>query len=149
MIAQASEGKGLPVYGKGVNVRDWLHVSDHCDAIGVILQQGRCGEVYNIGGGCEMRNLDVARLILKKFELPETQVEFVKDRPGHDLRYALNCDKLSRETGWQARISFEEGLQQTIDWYRGNRAWLDEVRSGAYRQYFERHYVQRDRIFAG
>ena len=149
MIAQASEGKRLPVYGKGTNVRDWLHVSDHCDAIGVVLQQGRCGEVYNIGGGCEMRNLDVARLILKKFELPESQVEFVRDRPGHDLRYAINCDKLSRETGWQAAVPFEVGLEQTIDWYRDNRAWLDEVRSGTYRQYFERHYLKRDKTFAG
>jgi len=149
MIAQAAEGKRLPVYGKGTNVRDWLHVSDHCDAIEVVLLQGRCGEVYNIGGGCEMRNLEVARLILKKFELPETQVEFVKDRPGHDLRYAINCDKLSRETGWHAQIGFEDGLAQTIDWYRDNRAWLNDVQSGTYREYFERHYLQRDRTFAG
>jgi dTDP-glucose 4,6-dehydratase len=149
MIAQAAEGKRLPVYGAGVNVRDWLHVNDHCDAIDVILQQGRCGEVYNIGGGCEMRNLDVARLILNKFGLSDSHIEFVKDRPGHDLRYAINCDKLSRETGWQARVGFEDGLEETIAWYRENRSWLDEVRSGAYRQYFERHYLQRDRTFAG
>jgi dTDP-glucose 4,6-dehydratase len=149
MIAQAAEAKRLPIYGQGANVRDWLHVNDHCDAIDVVLLNGRCGEVYNIGGGCEMRNLDVARLILQKFQLPETEIEFVKDRPGHDLRYALNCDKLSAETGWRARISFEEGLEQTVGWYRANRSWLEEVRSGAYRDYFERHYLRRDRTFAG
>jgi dTDP-glucose 4,6-dehydratase len=149
MIAQASEGKPLPLYGKGSNVRDWLHVSDHCDAVEVVLQRGRYGEVYNIGGGCEMRNLDVARIILKKFGLPETQIEFVKDRPGHDLRYALNCDKLTRETGWRAQVAFENGLDRTIDWYLANRVWLDEVRSGAYRDYLERHYSQRNRTFAG
>jgi dTDP-glucose 4,6-dehydratase len=149
MIAQAMAGKRLPVYGKGVNVRDWIHVSDHCDAIEVVLRHGRFGEVYNIGGACEMRNIDVVRRILKSFELPEAQIEFVKDRPGHDLRYALDCSKLSRETGWRARITFDEGLSQTIDWYGKNQTWLDEVRSGAYREYFERHYLRRDETFAG
>jgi dTDP-glucose 4,6-dehydratase len=149
MIAQAMGNKQLPVYGNGANVRDWLHVSDHCDAIEVVLLQGRLGEVYNIGGGCEMPNLEVVRRILKQFELPEARIEFVKDRPGHDLRYAINCDKLSRETGWQARVAFEEGLAQTIDWYRTNQPWLDEVRSGAYREYFDRHYVRREKTFAG
>jgi dTDP-glucose 4,6-dehydratase len=149
MIAQAMAGKPLPVYGKGANVRDWLHVNDHCDAIDVILMSGRLGEVYNIGGGCEMQNLEVARLILSALGRPESLIEFVKDRPGHDLRYALNCDKLSRETGWTAKISFQQGLAETIEWYRGNQAWLESVRSGAYREYFERHYVHRDRTFAG
>jgi len=149
MIAQAMAGKRLPVYGKGANVRDWLHVSDHCDAIEAVLAQGRCGEVYNIGGGREMRNIDVAHLILRRLGLPETLIEFVKDRPGHDLRYAISCEKLSGETGWQAKISFEEGLQQAIDWYRNNQAWLDDVRSGAYRDYFDRHYSKRESTFAG
>jgi dTDP-glucose 4,6-dehydratase len=148
MIARAMGGNSLPVYGKGVNVRDWLHVNDHCDALEVILMRGRIGEIYNIGGGCEMRNIDVARLILRSLGQPETLIEFVKDRPGHDLRYALNCEKLSRETGWKAKVSFEHGLAETIEWYRGNHAWLESVRSGAYREYFERHYIHRDRTFA-
>ena len=149
MIAQAMTGKALPVYGKGVNVRDWIHVTDHCDAIEVVLRQGRAGEVYNIGGGCEMRNIDVARLILRTLGRPETLIELVKDRPGHDLRYALNCDKLSQETGWTAKISFEQGLARTIEWYRDNQPWLEGVRSGSYREYFDRHYVGRDETFAG
>jgi len=149
MIAQAMAGKRLPVYGKGANVRDWLHVGDHCDALEAILSRGRIGEVYNIGGGREMKNLDVARLILSAVGQPESLIEFVKDRPAHDLRYALNCDKLSRETGWTARISFEHGLTNTIQWYREHESWLESVRSGAYREYFERHYVHRDRTFAG
>ncbi len=148
MIAQALGGQELPVYGKGANVRDWIHVSDHCDAIDVVLQQGRVGEVYNIGGGREMRNLEVARLILSTLGRPESLITFVKDRLGHDLRYALNCDKLSRETGWSAKISFEDGLAATIDWYQGNRPWLDDVRSGHYREYFDRHYVNRENTFA-
>jgi len=149
MIAQALAGERLPVYGKGANVRDWIHVSDHCDALEVILRAGREGEVYNIGGGREMRNLDVARLILGALGRPESLIEFVKDRPGHDLRYALNCDKLSSETGWRAQISFENGLSATIDWYQRNQPWLDDVRSGAYRDYFDRHYVRRANTFAG
>ncbi len=148
MIAQALGGQELPVYGKGDNVRDWIHVSDHCDAIDVILQQGRMGEVYNIGGGREMRNLDVARLILSTLGRPESLITFVKDRPGHDLRYALNCDKLSEETGWSAKISFEKGLAATIDWYQTNQQWLADVRSGHYREYFDRHYVNRENTFA-
>ncbi len=149
MVAQAMAGKRLPVYGRGANVRDWLHVADHCDAIEAVLTRGRCGEVYNIGGGREMRNLEVAHLILERLGLPETLIEFVKDRPGHDLRYAICCEKLSQETGWQAKISFEEGLQQTINWYRNNQTWLDDVRSGAYRDYFDRHYIRRESTFAG
>ncbi len=148
MIAQALAGERLPVYGKGANVRDWIHVSDHCDAVDAVLQNGRVGEVYNIGGGREMRNLEVARLILNTLSRPESLIEFVKDRPGHDLRYALNCDKLSGETGWSAKISFEDGLAATIDWYQKNRQWLDDVRSGHYREYFDRHYVRREKTFS-
>jgi len=148
MIAQALAGQPLPVYGMGANIRDWIHVSDHCDAVDVVLQQGRLGDIYNIGGGREMRNLDVARLILKALGRPESLIEFVKDRPGHDLRYAINCDKLHRETGWSAKISFEDGMASTIDWYRNNQQWLDDVRSGAYRDYFDRHYLRRESTFA-
>jgi len=149
MIAQAMAGQRLPVYGKGANIRDWLHVSDHCEALQVVLLQGRVGEVYNISGGCEMRNIDVARLILKALDRPENLVEYVRDRPGHDLRYALNCGKLCRETGWSAKIPFAQGLTATMEWYRRNQDWLVDVRSGAYRDYFERHYVKREQTFAG
>ena len=101
MIAQAMAGEPLPVYGKGSNVRDWIHVSDHCSALDAVLQQGREGEVYNIGGGCEMRNLEVAKLILAALGRSEALIQFVTDRPGHDLRYAINCEKLERELGWR------------------------------------------------
>lgn len=149
MIAQAMSGQKLPVYGRGTNVRDWLHVSDHCAALDVVLQRGREGEVYNIGGGCEMRNIDVAKLILKTLGQPETLIEFVKDRPGHDLRYAIDGSKMERELGWTAQVPFDRGLAETIEWYRNNQQWLDDVRSGSYRDYFHKHYAQRESTFAG
>jgi len=148
MIAQAMAGERLPVYGKGANVRDWIHVSDHCSALLAILERGRDGEVYNIGGGCEMQNLDVVKLILKALGRGEELIQFVTDRPGHDLRYAINCEKLARELGWTPQVSFDKGLAETIAWYRDNQAWLDDVRSGQYRDYYERHYVHREKTFA-
>ncbi len=148
MIAQAMAGERLPVYGKGSNVRDWVHVDDHCAALDVALQQGREGEVYNIGGGCEMRNLEVAKLILKALGKSESLIQFVTDRPGHDLRYAINCEKLGREFGWQPQVQFDQGLADTITWYRDNQQWLNDVRSGQYRDYFQKHYVQREKTFA-
>ncbi len=148
MIAQAMAGERLPVYGAGLNVRDWIHVNDHCSALDAVLQRGRDGEVYNIGGGCEMRNLDVAKLILRALGRPESLIQFVTDRLGHDLRYAINCEKTSRELGWQAEIDFEQGLADTIAWYRDHTQWLDDVRSGQYRDYFQKHYVHRARTFA-
>ena len=148
MIAQTMAGERLPVYGKGANVRDWIHVSDHCSALLAVLERGREGEVYNIGGGCEMQNLDVAKLILKALGRGEELIKFVTDRPGHDLRYAINCEKLARELGWTPQVKFEQGLADTIGWYRDNQAWLDDVRSGQYRDYYERHYVHREKTFA-
>ncbi|HLI62469.1 MAG TPA: dTDP-glucose 4,6-dehydratase [Terriglobales bacterium] len=148
MIAQAMAGERLPVYGKGANVRDWIHVRDHCTALDAVLQGGREGEVYNIGGGCEMRNLEVAKLILKALGRPEDLIQFVTDRPGHDLRYAINCEKLGRELGWRPQVKFEQGLADTIAWYRNHPQWLDEVRSGQYRDYYQRHYVHREKTFA-
>jgi dTDP-glucose 4,6-dehydratase len=148
MIAQAMAGERLPVYGAGLNVRDWIHVNDHCSALDAVLQGGREGEVYNVGGGCEMRNIDLAKLILRALGRPESLIQFVTDRPGHDLRYAIDCEKTSRELGWQPAVGFEEGLAQTIAWYRENRPWLDDVRSGQYRDYFQKHYVQRAQTFA-
>jgi len=148
MIAQAMAGERLPVYGAGLNVRDWIHVSDHCSALDAVLQRGREGEVYNIGGSCEMRNIEVAKLILRALGRSENLIQFVTDRPGHDLRYAINCEKTSRELGWQPAVHFDDGLEQTIAWYRGHQTWLDDVRSGQYRDYFQKHYVQRAKTFA-
>jgi len=148
MVAQAMAGERLPVYGAGLNVRDWIYVSDHCSALDAVLQHGREGEVYNIGGGCEMRNIEVAKLILRALGRSEGLIQFVTDRPGHDLRYAINCEKTSRELGWQPAVQFDDGLAQTITWYRDNQPWLDEVRSGQYRDYFQKHYVQRAQTFA-
>ncbi len=148
MIAQAMAGESLPVYGDGLNVRDWVHVADHCRAVDLVLHRGREGEVYNIGGGCEMKNIDVARLILWALGKSDKLIQFVKDRPGHDRRYAMSYAKLNREFGWEPRWDFREGLADTIRWYRENTAWLDEVRSGQYRDYFELHYVRRETTFA-
>lgn len=148
MIAQALSGQKLPVYGDGQNVRDWIHVSDHCRALELILHRGREGEAYNIGGDSEMKNLDVARRILRTLGLPGSLIEFVADRPGHDRRYAMDCQKLQRELGWSCQWSFEEGLKETIRWYQENTAWLDETRSGQYRDYFERHYSRRNATFS-
>jgi len=143
MIAQALAGETLPLYGDGRNVRDWIHVSDHCRALDLVLHQGREGEIYNIGGAAERENLTVARQILELLGRPQELIRLVADRPGHDRRYSINCDKLKSELGWQPRWQFDAGLADTIHWYKENRDWLDEVRSGAYRAYFARHYDRR------
>ncbi len=148
MIAQAMAGESLPVYGDGLNVRDWIHVADHCRAVDLVLHRGRDGEVYNIGGNAEMKNIDVARLILAALGRSEDLIRFVKDRPGHDRRYAMSFAKLRAELGWEPRWNFGDGLAHTIHWYRENTAWLDEVRSGQYRAYFENHYIRREITFA-
>ena len=148
MIAQALSGEKLPVYGKGENVRDWIHVSDHCRALESVLLRGRIGEVYNIGGGNEVPNLDLAKLILKLLDRPDNLIKFVTDRPGHDLRYAIDCFKIGRELGWAPEIGFVRGLTDTVAWYRGHQQWLDDVRSGQYRDYFQKHYVRREQTFA-
>jgi dTDP-glucose 4,6-dehydratase len=147
MISRAMAGQPLPVYGDGLNVRDWIHVEDHCSAIDLILHSGREGEVYNIGGNCELENLTVARKILAAFGRPETLLTFVSDRLAHDRRYALDCAKLRRELGWTPAWDFDRGLAEAIDWYRKSEAWLQEILSGEYQKYFERHYVLRDQTF--
>lgn len=119
----ALQGKKLPLYGKGENVRDWLFVLDNCEAIDLVLQKGKAGEVYNIGGGCERKNIEIARFILKELNKPESSIEFVKDRLGHDWRYSLDCGKIKRELGWQAKADFEKALAQTVKWYRENEEW--------------------------
>jgi dTDP-glucose 4,6-dehydratase len=140
MIANALEDKPLPVYGDGQNVRDWLYVRDHCEALLVALEQGRAGEVYNIGGNNEYPNLAIVRLILATLGKPESLITFVKDRPGHDRRYAIDASKIARELGWRPRFRFEQALPMTVDWYRANPEWLQRVRSGAYRDYYAKQY---------
>ena len=140
MIANASENKELPVYGDGQNVRDWLYVLDHCEALLAVLELGRPGEVYNIGGNNEFPNLAIVRLILEQLEKSESLIRFVKDRPGHDRRYAIDAAKIARELGWRPRFTFEQALPRTIRWYQTHSLWLQRVRSGAYREYYERQY---------
>jgi len=148
MISQALADQPLPVYGDGRNVRDWIHVADHCSAIDLILRKGKEGEIYNIGGGCELENITVARKILHALNRPESLLKFVTDRLAHDRRYALNCAKLENELGWKPKLEFGRGLEETIHWYRENSSWLEETRSGEYQSYFDRHYVRRAETFA-
>jgi dTDP-glucose 4,6-dehydratase len=143
MIANAMEDRPLPVYGDGLQVRDWLYVDDHCRGILAALRKGRDGEIYNIGGNRSLPNLDVVRKVLALTGKPESLIQYVTDRLGHDRRYALTSDKLTRETGWQPEMNFETGLAQTIECYRDNAAWVSRVRSGAYLAYYERNYGSR------
>jgi len=140
MISNALEDKPLPIYGDGMQVRDWLYVDDHCRAILAVLQRGREGEVYNIGGSRALPNREVVQMILKATGRPESLMTKVTDRPGHDRRYALTSEKLERETGWHPEVPFEEGLQSTVDWYRQNRDWITRVKSGEYQDYYKLNY---------
>jgi len=140
MIANAREDRPLPLYGDGLHVRDWLYVVDHCEAILRVLDDGRPGAVYNIGGHNEYPNLEMVRLILKALGKPESLIQYVKDRPGHDRRYAIDASLIERELGWTPRFTFDEALPRTIAWYEEHADWLDHVRSGAYRDYYERQY---------
>ncbi len=161
VILNAFEGKALPIYGDGKNVRDWLYVEDHCEAVWTILQQGRVGETYNIGGECEKQNIEVVNALCAVLDelfppgrnhylakRPEIKayadlITYVSDRPGHDRRYAINCDKIKRELGWKQSHDFAEGLRATVSWYLGNPAWIEGVRSGDYRKWIERNYTAR------
>ena len=143
MIANALADKPLPVYGEGLNVRDWLYVDDHCRAIDLILQKGRVGEVYNIGGHNEMRNIDIVKLICASLEKPESLITYVTDRKGHDLRYAIDPSKIHAELGWLPETPFSEGIKKTIDWYLNNRPWWEEIISGEYQSYYEKMYGNR------
>lgn len=135
MITNALENKPLPVYGTGQNVRDWLHVSDHCSAVDRILTDGTVGEVYNIGGHNEMQNLEIVKLICQELGKPESLISFVTDRKGHDLRYAVNPEKMHRELGWTPKTTLKEGIHNTIQWYLSNQNWWKEILSGEYRKY--------------
>jgi dTDP-glucose 4,6-dehydratase len=143
MIACAMDDKPLPVYGEGLNVRDWLYVRDHCTALDAVLERGRTGEVYNIGGNNECRNIDIVRLLLRKLRKPESLISYVKDRPGHDLRYAIDASKIMAELGWAPDVTFEQGLEQTVEWYLKHEPWWRRIMSGAYRQYYKEMYEER------
>ena len=138
MIVNALADRPLPVYGRGLNVRDWLYVGDHCRAIDLVVNHGRIGEVYNIGGHNEMRNIDIVRLICRKLGKPERLITYVADRQGHDLRYAIDPTKIHTELGWLPETRFADGIGRTIDWYLANRPWWEEILSGAYRTGYER-----------
>lgn len=144
MIANALNDKPLPVYGEGLNVRDWLYVEDHCRAIDLIIHNGRVGEVYNIGGHNEMRNIDIVRIICKTLGKPESLITHVTDRKGHDMRYAIDPTKISRELGWLPETKFADGIQKTIDWYLENRSWWENIINGEYRNYYEHMYANRE-----
>ncbi|MEZ6050219.1 MAG: dTDP-glucose 4,6-dehydratase [Planctomycetaceae bacterium] len=142
-ISNLMADKPVPVYGKGENVRDWIHVLDHCRGIEAALRKGKVGEVYNFGGKCEMQNIALTKLLLKLLGKPESLITYVKDRPGHDLRYAIDCSKAERELGWAPQITFEQGLNETIQWYQDHTAWVDHIRSGEYMKYYEQQYGER------
>ncbi|MGB6429587.1 MAG: dTDP-glucose 4,6-dehydratase [Candidatus Acidiferrales bacterium] len=144
MITNALDDKPLPIYGDGKQQRDWLHVEDNCRGILAVLERGRVGEVYNIGGREVEENLTMARRILRLTGKPESLLSYVSDRPGHDRRYALKCDKIERALGWKPAISLDDGLRQTIDWYAKSTEWLAGVRGGEYRSYYEKYYDKRD-----
>ena len=143
MITNCLNDKPLPVYGEGLNVRDWLYVEDHCKAIDLIIRKGRVGEVYNIGGHNEMRNIDIVKLICKTLGKPESLITYVADRKGHDMRYAIDPAKIDRELGWKPETMFNDGIVKTIQWYLDHRAWWEEIISGEYQQYYENMYRGR------
>lgn len=144
MISRALNDESLPVYGKGENVRDWLYVVDHCTAIDLILHKGKVGEVYNIGGHNEKTNLEVVKTILKELGKPESLISYVKDRAGHDMRYAIDPSKTRRELGWEPTTFFDEGIKETIKWYLDNRSWWENIISGDYKDYYEKMYGDRE-----
>ncbi len=139
-ITNLLRNEPVPVYGDGLNVRDWIHVRDHCAAIERVWRSGRAGEVYNIGGRCERTNLDLTLTLLDIMGKPRALVRYVKDRPGHDRRYAIDCSKMERELGWRPNISFEQGLRDTVKWYQEHADWVAGIRTGEYLKYYEQHY---------
>ncbi|MGE0680697.1 MAG: dTDP-glucose 4,6-dehydratase [Candidatus Binatia bacterium] len=157
MILNALKGKPLPIYGAGRNVRDWLYVEDHCEAIWQVIEHGRIGETYNIGGNSEKANIDVVRAICQVLAEEtgraaqefENLMTFVPDRPGHDLRYAMDTTRIRTELGWEPQENFASGLRKTVRWYLDNRTWVDQVQTGEYRRWLEVNYDARDRITAG
>lgn len=143
MISNAMEDKELPIYGDGLNIRDWIHVEDHCRGLDVVLHRGRKGEVYNIGGRSEKTNLSVAQAILDHLGKPHSLLRFVADRPGHDRRYAMDFSKIEKELGWSPWVTFEEGIRRTVEWYQTYRQWWKKIKTGEYLDYYKRMYDQR------
>ncbi len=141
-ITNALDNKELPIYGDGLYVRDWIYVEDHCKAIDFVIHKGRIGELYNISSHVEKTNLDITRVILENLEKPASLIKHVKDRPAHDRRYSLNADKIRKELGWKPEVSFEQGMQLTIDWYMKNKDWWQKIKSGEYLKYYEKHYLK-------
>lgn len=143
MISNALEDKELPVYGDGLNVRDWLHVNDHCRGIDIVFHQGTPGEVYNLGGHNERSNIEIVEIILQALGKPKSLIKYVKDRPGHDRRYAIDAAKIKKSLGWEPEIGFETGITATIQWYLDRRSWWENIKTGAYQQYYQRMYRDR------
>ncbi len=143
MIANALNDRPLPVYGDGLNVRDWLHVKDHCIALDCVLHKGKRGEKYNIGGNNEKTNIEIVRTILRHLGKPESLINYVKDRAGHDRRYAIDASKIKSELGWEPSFTFDKGIAETVDWYIANRKWWERIISGEYRNYYKRQYEER------
>ncbi|MDX9702798.1 MAG: dTDP-glucose 4,6-dehydratase [Candidatus Auribacterota bacterium] len=143
MIKNARDNKPLPVYGKGTNIRDWIHVKDHCAAINLVLHNGKEGDVYNIGGENEWTNIDIVKTILKILNKPDSLITFVTDRPGHDFRYAIDPSKIKRELGWKPEYTFETGIAETIEWYINHQSWIDDCTSGQYQHYYDKMYKDR------
>ena len=143
-ISNAIEDRPIPVYGDGLQVRDWIHVTDNCRALLAVLEHGRSGETYHMGGGGPLANIDVLKLLLKILDKPESLLTTVTDRLGHDRRYAVDFSQTTEELGWRPEISFEEGLRSTVDWYRANTEWIRRCRSGEYRNYYEQMYAERE-----
>ena len=139
-ITNLIENKKIPVYGVGANIRDWIHVSDHCEAIDKIIHEGRIGETYCVGGNCEKTNLEITKKILELMGKSEEMIEYVKDRPGHDLRYAIDNSKIKRELNWEPKITFIDGLKQTINWYQENSDWWQDIKNGTYQEYYDKQY---------
>ena len=148
LIANARDDRKLPIYGDGSNVREWIFCDDHSRAVLTAIERGVPGEVYNIGSGVERTNLDVVREILRLMGKPESLIEFVKDRPGHDRRYAIDCSRIRHEWGWSPQTGFSTGLELTIAWYLDNQAWVRDIRDASYLSYYERMYVNRDQTFS-
>lgn len=142
-ITNALENKPVPVYGDGLNVRDWIYVADHCRALDTVLHKGKPGEIYNVGGGNEKTNLELIRKLLELLNKPQSLIQFVADRPAHDRRYALDCSKIARELGWKPAYSFDKALRATVDWYLNNEAWWRSIKSGEYAKYYDGMYSHR------
>ena len=139
-ITNLLDGRKVPLYGDGLNVRDWIHVQDHCEAVLLVLERGTEGSVYNVGGDCELPNVEIAKRLLAGLDHDENMIEYVKDRPGHDRRYAVDTSRITAELGWRPHVEFSRGLDETIDWYRSNKAWWTRIKSGEYLTYYEKQY---------